>query len=40
MILISDKDNVSEILNILDESFIIGEVIPKEDQHLVKIINE
>ena len=40
MILISDKDNVSEILNILDESFIIGEVIPEDEQHLIKIINE
>ena len=40
MILISDKDNVSEILNILDESFIIGEVVPKDEQHLIKIINE
>ena len=40
MILVCDKKYVSKINSLLKDSFIIGEVCDKKNNHLIEIINQ
>ena len=40
MILVCDKENVSEIMTLIEDAFVVGEVLNKKTKSLVSIVNQ